>query len=113
MTKKQKLPRVHFKRQPRETGLASVGNPHAAVDIFIDNKLVGYIQPPAWNTKDNYWRIRVMLPTRVGGVADWKWVTLLLAHPDEATARAWCKSKLSIMAATNPDYFHYEPRDEE
>lgn len=41
-----------FKKQPRETGLASVGNPHKCVDIKIKGKVCGLISAPSW-MRDN------------------------------------------------------------
>lgn len=43
--------RLSFKKQPKETGLAAVGNYNPFVDIKGDGKKVGWIQPANWHTK--------------------------------------------------------------
>lgn len=51
--------KLSFKKHPKETGLAHVGNPHSGVDIKIDGKKVGNILPPTWRSVDNCWHIQL------------------------------------------------------
>ena len=80
--------RLTFKRGPKATGLAGIGEPHAHVDVKIAGYVVGSIVPPNWRSKDSDWRVRLMVkdPARPGG-----WTSALLTYKakDEADARAW------------------------
>lgn len=53
-----------FKKQPLETGLASVGNPHPTVDIKLAGMVVGWIDPASWRQPD--WRIWLRIKTADG-----------------------------------------------
>lgn len=45
--------KLSFKKQPKETGLRSVGNPYPYVEIKGDKKKVGWIHPKSWQV-DQY-----------------------------------------------------------
>jgi hypothetical protein len=80
--------RLSFKRGPKATGLARIGEPHAHVDIKIAGRMVGNIVPPHWSHKDSDWRVRVNVddPDKPGG---WKSLLLVYRAKDEADARAF------------------------
>ena len=50
---------ISFKRYAALTGRAAVGYSHQSVVVKVNKKEVGTINAPNWNTKDNYWRIRI------------------------------------------------------
>ena len=80
-----------FKKQKKETGLAAVGNPHPDTTIKHNKEGVGHISAPAWNTKDNKWRIRLMVEqeAKEDDPCNWKWVTLKATFDTEPEARAF------------------------
>lgn len=105
MAKKEKFT---FKKQPRETGLAAVGNPNPNTDIKHDKKIVGYIASPNWQTPDNQWRIRLMVED-VGDLevgdglrmpsSGWKWITLKKTFNTEPEARDFLNKHVDAILA--------------
>ena len=94
MAKKQKFT---FKKQPRETGLASVGNPHPDTDIKHNKKLVGYISSPNWSSPDNKWRIRLTVKKSEpddNPNCDWKWIVLKKTFDTEPEAREFLNANV-------------------
>jgi hypothetical protein len=53
--------KLSFKKGERKTGLMAVGNPYSSSDIKINKKTIGRIMPPSWNSKDNGWKIQLMI----------------------------------------------------
>lgn len=92
--------KLSFKKEPRETGLRAVGRPYQGVHIKCDGRIVGYIRPPAWDTKDHCWSVGIAVkhdePGNCGN-CDWIWVFFKARHSDEPTARAWIKSHWSSI----------------
>ncbi|MDD2731403.1 MAG: hypothetical protein PHW33_04760 [Candidatus Portnoybacteria bacterium] len=91
MTKKNK---ITFRRHPRQTGLAGVGNPNQSVDIKLDNKQIGYIDAPNWDTKDGKWGIQLAIvkdDKHDDGNAScsWMWIFFKKRFDNENEARNW------------------------
>jgi len=85
-----------FKKEARETGLASVGNPNPSTIIKLEKLEVGYIAGPNWQSKDNLWRVRLMKKKEGGG---WEWTTLAAKFEDEPAARAYLKENFARVCA--------------
>lgn len=78
-----------FKKQPRETGLRSIGTPYPDTDIKLNGVVVGMIEAPNWSTKDNKWRASLMVrqePTEKDP-CNFRWVRVMVAFDDEPSAR--------------------------
>jgi hypothetical protein len=82
--------KITFKKHERETGLAAVGAGHPNVDLKIKGKVFGYISSPNWRTKDNFWRIRLMIKAEEH--PGWKWIQLKEELKDEMEARDFIKA---------------------
>jgi len=95
-----------FKKQPKETGLASVGNPWQNVDIKHNKKIVGTIYAPNWMSKDGKWRVSVMVETESG---KWEWRTFKVRFDDEQSARKWVQEHAEALV--NMKLHHEEPED--
>lgn len=80
-----------FKKEPAETGLASVGNPHPDTQIKLNKRRVGCISAPSWSTKDNKWGIKFTVTKET----TWGWVTIKHRFDDEPSARQWIKDHAS------------------
>jgi len=93
--------KLSFKKQPKETGLATVGNPYQSVDIKADKKLVGTIYAPNWRTKDNLWSIGFMV-IDTEKHSGWKWVTLKFKGETEQECRDWLKENWEEIQAKLP-----------
>ena len=99
-----------FKKQPRETGLAAVGNPHPDTDIKHNKMLVGTISAPHWQSPDNLWRIRFMVAEEGGDNpnCDWKWIQLKKKFDSEPEAREFLKERAEQILE-HYDLHHQEP----
>jgi hypothetical protein len=84
-----------FKKQPRETGLASVGNPYPDTDIKLNKKIVGQIVAPNWASKDGLWYIR-LTRKKEGG---WLWVQIKQKFESEPEAREWLQTNAEKVIA--------------
>jgi hypothetical protein len=83
--------KVTFKKQPRETGLAAVGNPYPDVDIKVDKKVCGHISAPNWqrNTWDVYFMVIKKDILEDGNLnCEWKTVSAKKKFSTEEDARA-------------------------
>jgi hypothetical protein len=90
-----------FKKQPKTTGLASVGYPHPSTDIKLDKKRVGIISAPNWSTKGGKWEIQLMRETN----DDWNWAYVKQKFDSEPEAREWIKQNSEKLLTTK---FHAE-----
>jgi hypothetical protein len=88
-----------FKKEPRETGLASIGAGDPNTLIKLEKKEVGYISGPNWQSKDNLWRIRLMKIDKEEKHCGWKWVTLAAKFDDEPSARVYLKENFERICA--------------
>jgi hypothetical protein len=77
-----------FKKQPKETGLSSVGNPYPNTDIKYNKKVVGHIVAPNWMSKDDVWKIRFMQKDE----KNWHWITIQQQFGSEPEAREWIRA---------------------
>lgn len=85
-----------FKKEKKETGLTSVGYPYPRTQIKESKQIIGYIDPPNWQTKDNLWRIRIAIekePTKEQP-APFRWIQFKATFPTEPEAREWVKEYL-------------------
>lgn len=99
MPRTKVINKLSFKKDPRETGLAAVGNPHPDVRIKLDGGEVGVIDGPSWQTKDCRWRVRVAIdaPKTPEKPAGFRWATFKVTHDSEAAARAWVKANWAAI----------------
>ena len=89
-----------FKKEPRETGLMSVGRPWQSVAIKLGGKEVGIIHAPDWQTKDGKWSISMMVVRDTGNPnCDWTWVRIKQRFDDEASSRQWVKDNADRLVA--------------
>lgn len=88
-----------FKKEPIETGLASVGNPNPPTNIKLDKKVVGLIVGPNWRSKDQLWRVRLMVNREMKDNCDWKWVTLKATFEEEPKARVYLNENFDRIMA--------------
>lgn len=79
-----------FKKEPRETGLASVGNPHPSTVIKLEKKQVGTIIAPNWQTEDGLWGVNLMIKN--DSSLGWKWMRLKKRFESEPEARTYLKN---------------------
>jgi hypothetical protein len=87
---------ITFKKQPKETGLHSIGYPYPNVDIKLDKKTMGYISAPTWQTK-NVWNIYLSVKKSEpddNSNCDWKWVTVKKDFENEIEAREFIKGHI-------------------
>ena len=94
---KTKPPRFTFKRQPRATGLAGVGNPWPSTDIKLRGKVVGVIAAPNWRSDSQLWTIRLMIESSLP--PGWYWKTIRQKFPTEEEAREYVSSHNDDLAA--------------
>lgn len=88
-----------FKKEPRETGLASIGSPEPSTVIKLDKKPVGLIASPNWRTQDNLWRVRLTVKREMKDNCDWEWVTLKAKFEDEPKARIYLNENFDRIFA--------------
>ncbi len=94
-----------FKKQPRETGLRSVGHPYQSVDIKHNKKVVGTINAPYWPRNSHKWDIQ--LAVRDGDL--WTWRTFRKRFDTEADARQFLQENAeSILSKHTLHYFEEE-----
>ena len=92
---------LSFKKQARETGLRSVGNPVPSVDIKINKKVIGYLSAPTWQTKDNKWGINfsVVKPEPDENPnCKWKWIAVKTRFETENEAREFVKENIEAIS---------------
>jgi len=94
-----------FKKEPRQTGLAGVGNPYPDTAIRHNKKVVGYIIAPSWMVKDNKWGIRLAFDEPNG---KWGWRIVKERFDSEPAARAWLNERVEKLVTTG---FHYFEED--
>ena len=80
--------KITFKKGEKPTGLASIANPHAHVDIKINGKVCGSINPPNAFTKDE-WKVGFKVNKKQpddNPNCNWKWI-FSIGFKDENEAR--------------------------
>lgn len=101
---KKKKEKFTFKKHPRETGLAAVGNPHPNTDIKHNKRLVGVIDAPNWSSTDDQWRIRLMKKKTEpddNPNSDWKWIRLKKTFDSEPEAREFLNQNVDQLLSWN------------
>jgi hypothetical protein len=63
-----------FRKQPRETGLRSVGHPHPSTEIKYGGREVGLIQAPYFGTPDHKWGVGLMVKEAASENCPWGWI---------------------------------------
>ncbi len=99
---KNSLPKLSFKKHPKNTGLYAVGNPESNVDIKVDGIECGSIMAPSWQTKDNKWEIRLMVMKEnfmpsPEEPSNWKNIFFKTKFDSEKDAREWLKQNWEII----------------
>ncbi len=85
--------KITFKKEKKETGLASVGHLYPDTEIKVSGLVVGHIVAPNWRTKTNLWTVRlakVQEPTQFNP-APFKWVGFAKKFDTEPEARIYIK----------------------
>jgi len=98
--------KLTFRKDKKPTGLSSIGYPYPATYIKIDNKIIGWISPPTWQTKD-VWKIIFSVKKSEpddNPNCDWKNITLLPEFTSEPGARDFIKQ--NIEKITEKYVFH-------
>jgi hypothetical protein len=96
LKKKEKTMGFTFKKEPKETGLAAVGNPNSNTQIKLNKKQVGYIAGPSWLSKDNLWHVKFA----VSEGKSFKWVTLKASFETEPEARVYLTTNFERITKT-------------
>lgn len=77
-----------FKKQPRETGLASVISQGETTNIRHNKLVVGAINPPNRFAGRDLWSIKLAVTTEYG----FRWVVFTAKFETEPAAREWLKA---------------------
>lgn len=90
---------ISFKRDAAITGLAGVGYSKQGSDIKVNKKVVGSIDAPNWQTKDNFFRISLMIikddiNSDGNPNCPWKRIRLKNTFESDADAREFIKRTL-------------------
>lgn len=94
---------ISFKKQPRSTGLASIGESQRS-DIKVNMKCVGMITGPSWRDTDNSFKVRLMVKDGDQENVDWKWITMKVKFENDKAARLWVKQHLESVGTKFPLY---------
>lgn len=107
---KEKPKKFTFKKGKQETGLAGIGNPYPDTDIKLDKMSVGWIDAPTWNTKDNLWRVYLLVKddSTSGGFRN---VRLKATFNEEKEARVWLNENISAILA-RWELYKTEPQED-
>lgn len=96
-----------FKKEKKETGLAAVGYPYPDTQIKHKKKIVGIIQGPNWQSKNNQWRIKFMIAVE-NQKNQFEWIKLKYIAPTEQDARSFLQQYgEEILKKFN--LYHIEP----
>lgn len=84
-----------FKKEPKMTGLASIGH-NPGTFIKYGGRVVGFISAPQWSSKDNLCRIRFsVLKSDLNEDGNpnckWKWIQLKATFESDGEARDFLK----------------------
>ena len=94
---------VTFKKQPRSTGLAAIGE-STVIDMKIKKRKFGYITSPSWI--DSFFGWRVVFAVKVKkelGIFSWKRLSKHFQTPEEA--KKYAKEFFSKEENNNNLYF--------
>lgn len=96
---------ISFKKEPRETGLRSVGYPYQNVDIKVNKRKCGWIQSPSWNRDDWHVRVAVQKEITPDDPCNFKWQKPDMSFATEQEAREWVKAHLKSIHDKHPLFF--------
>ncbi len=85
-----------FKRHPRRTGLAAVGDPYPWVDIKVAQKVVGHIKPPSAFSDHSDFIVWLMVVNK-NEKAGWSWVTLKFRGKTERATRDFLMANAEVI----------------
>ncbi len=102
--------KIRFKKEPRETGLASVGAGDPNIDIKVNGKVCGYISHPRWNSQDRNIRIRLSVikeDIMENGNPNciWKWITLKYIPENDEQAKQFLKENVDAIVEKYSLYY--------
>jgi hypothetical protein len=87
--------KITFKKEPKCTGLARIGEPYPNTNIKVNKDAVGVIAAPRWNTPDNKWEVRFTVKGSNGNPnCHWHWIRVKKRFDTESEAREWVKNNL-------------------
>ena len=101
--------KLSFKKHPKQTGLASVGNSYQGSDIKLDGKVFGEINPPNWRTSHNFYTVSIMIKKTEpddNPNCDWKWVFFKRRFVSDSEAREWVKSNITKITEKYTLHFY-------
>ena len=101
--------RFTFKKDPRQTGLASVGYPDPDTVIKHDGRMVGVICAPNWQGPDNKWSVCLYAPA-ADSVCGWKVLRMKKRFDTEPEARAALQASADTLI---PHLHHMEKQESE
>jgi hypothetical protein len=89
-----------FKKEPRETGLRSVGRPYPDTQIKLEGKRVGMIAAPSRFGGDA-WQVRLVqkLEPTEADPCPWRWIFFKTTHETEADAREWLRQNATAIVS--------------
>ena len=92
-----------FKKQPRQTGLSAIANPHPFTNIRLLGEDCGNIIPPSrFGKEQDLWRVGLMVKKPEPDSnpnCDWTWVHFKARFKTEAEAREWLKKNQEELKA--------------
>jgi len=98
--------KITFKNYPKATGLSSVGSPQQSIDCKIKKNVFGAILAPSYKTKDNKWRVSIMVDEKKPGRDDtWKWLTFSKTFDDSEEAKVWLRANIDSIIEKYPLHF--------
>lgn len=103
-----KSPKFTYKLEPKQTGLAAIGNGAQSADIKLNKQIVGLIAAPNWMSKDGLYSARFMVydPTIECG---WRWITLKKRTKTMQEMREWLNQYVETITTT----YNLRPSDKE
>lgn len=90
-------PKFTFKKEARETGLATVARPEPDTRIKLKGKEVGMILAPHAFSRDDKWEVWFIIDDTSGGNSDWKWTVLKKRFDTEPEAREWLQARRAAI----------------
>lgn len=96
---------ISFKKEPRETGLRTVGHPYQDVDIKVNKLKCGIIYSPTWCKPNWDVRIAVRAEPLPDSPCDFKWRKANTSFATEQEAREWVKANLKSIHDKHPLFF--------
>lgn len=90
--------RFTFEKEPRETGLSGVGNPHPSTKIKLDGCECGRIAAPNWQTHDGKWSVGLMVASTSEENCSFRWAFFKPRFDTEPDAREWLKAMSPVIS---------------